>query len=784
MPALVVVAVALATGTFAGALPGGAPWLTMVLAGATYVAAALASRSTVSWLVLFAAVAIAGAGHSRYVDAAERPRSAIATLDGVHRVTGVVRAAPHSNGNVGHIDLSLETVDGHETGGGLRLTVNAGPEPLRAGDRITATGEVQRPPVLDGFDYAAYLDERGIHAVMAYPATWERIGHAGRPWPLAWLDATRDRTVRNIERVLPEPEASLAVGLLVGADRTMPEALGSDLRTTGATHLVVVSGQNIALLLGGAVAILTAVVPRRRAALLALPLVPVYVILVGAEPPVVRAAIMALALTASDVLGRRTPGWVFLAYAAAAMLALEPRLAVSLSFQLSLAATAGVIVVAPPLRDAVLSRLRLTSSGYLATFIEVTTVATGAALATLPVQVIAFGSISAIQVPANIVVAPLYEATLAAALLAVLAGQFDATAASAGPALEAAPGLFVTVVAQLARLPGATATIDQAPAYAGVLWYAALIFAVALFSRARPTVLDPPSRAAPPLTALLAIAAGGLWLAVLAPPDRLASVTVLDVGQGLAILVRDGDNTVLIDAGPADGAVIEALGRVGHRADLDAVVLTHADLDHAGGLAALRRRVPLGRLLTAADSDIDAPDAAEHIDIGDRIRVSDRTTVEVLGPPVESAGQGWGENDRSLVVRVTVGDRRFLLPADIEASAESWLVRSGYALRSDVLVIPHHGSTSSSTDAFVLATAPSVAIASAGASNPHGHPAPGVLTRYASALVRRTDLDGDVTIRTDGERLWVATGGTSRGPRPQRTDSADATVTPQPVGTR
>ena len=228
-------------------------------------------------------------------------------------------------------------------------------------------------------------------------------------------------------------------------------------------------------------------------------------------------------------------------------------------------------------------------------------------------------------------------------------------------------------------------------------------------------------------------------------------MTVLDVGQGQAILVRDRGAAVLVDVGPGDGAVLQALPRVYDRRSLDAVLLTHGDSDHAGALAELPRRWRVGALLSG-----DAAIEGARTDIGDRIRLSERTSIEVLSPPIVTADRSHrGDNNRSVVLLVTIGERRILLPADIEASAERWLVESGLDLRADALVLPHHGSRTSSSEPFLAAVQPAVAIASAGAGNPHGHPHPEVIVRYEGTRLYRTDKHGDVTLRSDGKRLWV-----------------------------
>ncbi|MCY4614912.1 MAG: ComEC/Rec2 family competence protein, partial [Chloroflexi bacterium] len=546
----------------------------------------------------------------------------------------------------------------------------------------------------------------------------------------------------NVERALPEPEASLAAGMLLGRQRTMPAGLEEDLRRTGTTHLLVVSGQNVALLLGTAVALLTAVMSRRHAALLVLALLPGYLVLVGADPPVVRAAIMAVGIALAAVTGRRTPGWIYLAYALAIMLALRPLLIHDVAFQLSATATAGVMLIAPPLRDWAAGRLGLASEGATSALVETGAIALGAALAVLPVQAASFGTVSLVQVPANVVVAPLYEATLLAAVAAALLGWLDPVAAVVHLGGVYAPAAFVAAVEVMAELPAAVVDV-RAPLAVGAAWYAALAAVAWVLGRREPAQIQAGSgRSGFAGDVALRLAAVGLWFAVLAPSDDLASVTVLDVGQGQAVLVRDGGAAVLIDAGPPDGSVLRALARVTDTRSLDAVVLSHDDADHAGGLRELERRLRVGVVLGDGITD------AAPLDIGDRIRLTERTSIEVLSPPVATAGRAHrSDNNRSLVLLVRIGEVRVLVPADIEAAAEEWLVGSGLDLRADAVVLPHHGSKSSSSPAFVEAVGPRVAVASAGAGNRHGHPHPDVLARYEDALLFRTDVHGDVTLR-------------------------------------
>ena len=764
LPALPLAAAAFIAGCISGALIGG-PWTVTLLAALAAGAAVALVRlrrgaTTRVLLLLIAVIALAAAGHARGSEAGSRAPPPLASLEGVHEITGVVRSDPRLSGTIARLDLRVESIDGAAAEGGLRLTLPAPRRQLRAGDRIAATLEVERPGAFDEFDYAAFLRSRGIHAVAAYPQRWTLLERDAEHAIVDALRGVRRWALGNIERALPEPEASLAAGMLLGRQRTMPAALEEDLRRTGTTHLLVVSGQNIALLLGTAVGLLGAVVARRQAALIALALLPGYVVLTGAEPPVVRAAIMAVGIAIAAISGRRTPAWIYLAYAVALMLALRPLLIGDVAFQLSATATAGVLLIAPPLRDRALARLGAAPGSLAAGFTEAAAVAVGASLAVLPVQAAAFGTLPLLQAPANVVVAPLYEATVLIAVLVALLGWIEPVARLVEVAGVFAPAAFVAAVEAMAALPLAIVELRPSPLAAAV-WFALLGGLVWLLNRRATLTPLPGQRARLAAPVALAAAAAGLWLAVLTPSDGLASVTVLDVGQGQAILVRDGGAAVLVDAGPADGAVLTALPRVLDGLSLDAVLLTHGDSDHAGGLAELRRRLRIGVLLGSAETLAavtpgGGSDGTRALDIGDRIRLSERTSIEVLSPPVVTAGRAHrGANNRSLVLLVTIGERRILLPADIEAPAEQWLAASGLDLRADVLVLPHHGSRTSSSKPFVEAVQPSVAIASVGARNPHGHPHAEVVARYAAIMLYRTDEHGDVTLRSDGERLWL-----------------------------
>jgi competence protein ComEC len=346
-----------------------------------------------------------------------------------------------------------------------------------------------------------------------------------------------------------------------------------------------------------------------------------------------------------------------------------------------------------------------------------------------------------------------------------------------GPLANALAIPLVSIVITPLALAAALVPFD-APLH----WAAWLVDALLAFLRwcaALPIAVF--ERPAPPLWAMLAALAGALWLlaprglpwrasgfALMlpafmlrapAPPAGEAWITVLDVGQGLAVLVRTAHRALLYDTGPAFGAgddsgarVILPLLRAEGVARLDAMILTHADADHVGGARSLLDALEVGELRTSL--------AAGHPLLARRERAErcargtawqwDGVRFELLHPAAgDYAALGKG-NNLSCVLRVSAGGRSVLLTGDMERGAEALLAeRSARELHADVLLVPHHGSRTSSTAALLDAVAPRWALVPVGYRNRFRHPNGEVMERYRARGIAllRTDLDGALTVR-------------------------------------
>jgi competence protein ComEC len=417
-----------------------------------------------------------------------------------------------------------------------------------------------------------------------------------------------------------------------------------------------------------------------------------------------------------------------LALAALAILALRPADLFDPGFQLSFAATAG-IVAAP------LPRARL--PGALA-------VSLAAQLAVLPITLVHFNQLSTVGLVANLAAVPLAAAATVLGLLAVIASAGGELAAAAVFGAVWPLLLLLRAVAALAAaVPGAVIHLP-APGPAAVFAYAVgLACALAAWHCRARRARSLPLGAAAALALLSAVILAAL--PILSRGDGRLRVAVLDVGQGDAIVIELPDGrAVVVDAGAGGPWRLDAGARAvapflwnrGVLA-LHATLTTHADLDHAGGMTTLRR---LFRVAETWD-ETSGP----------------RTVGGALLTPIVADVPGGRRNDRAVMLRVELGLASVLLMSDVEASGERAVLAAGVPVRATVLKVGHHGSAGSSTAAFLAAVQPSAAVVSVGARNPYGHPHADTLARLTAlgARVYRTDRDGAVLLDTDGRTLSV-----------------------------
>ncbi len=709
-------------------------------------------------------------------------------------VTGVVADEPDVRDTYQNLRLRAESLAlGDEPSAQNRLPatglalVRAPRYPTRAyGERLAITGALETPPVFEGFSYRDYLARQGVYSMIRRPRI--ELIESGQGNPL-WtaLYTFKAHAQATIARILPEPYAALLTGILLGVETGIPRDLYEQFNATGTSHIIVISGFNISIIAGLLMLVGTRVVGKRRAAQVAIAGIALYTVLVGADAAVVRAAIMGCLYVFALTVGRQAEVRTSLIFSALLMTAINPYTLWDVGFQLSFAATAGLIWLTPPLARvaerwlaALIGPRRVRSAMGLLS--EALLVTLAAQIATGPLIVYHFGRLSVVSLLANLLILPVQPMVMMAGGLATLAGLIWLPAGQLLGWLAWLPLAWtVWVVGWTAAVPFASLTLGHFGPWLLATIYAGLAGFLWLMTRARPeenVQFSLPSSDGLRASTRAMFAGGALavtlaWLAAASLPDGRLHVAFLDVGQGDAIFITTPrGRQILIDGGPSPTALLSEMGYQMPFWDhsLDVVVNTHPEADHLAGLPDVLKRFRV-RQIILSDVGNDTPLYAAweramanegatitQAQAGMRLSPGDGVWVEVLHPgtiPVDGR-----RNAHSVVLRVRLGRISFLLPGDIETDVERRLVAGGYPLAATVLKAPHHGSDTSSSEAFLTTVNPQVAVISVGADNRFGHPSPEVLARYAEHGIPalRTDELGTVEFITDGERLWVRVG--------------------------
>ena len=609
-----------------------------------------------------------------------------------------------------------------------------------------------------GFDFELWQWEQGVQAT-----GYVRSGRTD-PAPLllaqTWqhpVERWRAQVRSRIYAALPEARtAGLIAALVVGDQGAIERADWDVFRATGVAHLMSISGLHITMFAWLAAALigrlwrysarLCLAWPAANAALLGgVLLAAAYALFSGWGVPAQRTVLMLCSVTLLRLLGLRWPWPQVWLLAAAVVVAADPWALLQPGFWLSFVAV-GVLFASDSRADGTYSKR---AGGYFAMMLREQGVIT---LALLPLTLLLFGQVSLVGLLANLLAIPWVTLLLTplAMLGVLLPPLWDAAAWVAG--------VMTTGLQWLARWPWAVWWVAQAPLWAGL---AGVLGGVLLVLRL------PPSLRACGVPLLLPVL---LWQAPV-PPVGQFELLAADIGQGSAVLVRSAQHALLFDAGPRYSAESDA----GHRVlvpllralgvHLDTLVLSHRDSDHTGGGAAVRAMHPGAALLTSVDEA--RTSAADKRCLAGQRWHWDGVDFEVLHPQAADYGAVKQTNAMSCVLRISNGAQTALLVGDIEQAQEQQLVRAGAPLRADVLVVPHHGSKTSSSEEFLNAVQPRLALVQAGYRNRFGHPAGAVMVRYAQRQIKVADTPhcGAITWqswraaapqcqRQSGQRYW------------------------------
>ncbi len=573
---------------------------------------------------------------------------------------------------------------------------------VTAGDRVLVAGLLRElPDLVRGDPVAGRITATQVDIVSTTGSTVMVVGNM-----------VRNRVRSELAVLEGSPEAALLAGFLIGDIADLPRPDNESLRRAGLTHFVAVSGSNVALVLAAWWLVLGPVgAGNRTRAVTGLAVLAVFVVATRWESSVIRAATMAALVLGGRAVGLPIDAWTALGGAITILLTASGGLAYDVGFQLSVAATAGVLL-----------GFRLFSGRTPRLFWGALAATVSAQLAVVPLLLFHFGTIPLLSPVANLVAAPLVTAATALAGVGVIIGW-------GGPLhlAEGVAGLVLRVARIAGEWPqlGLTASLAVA-AVVGIVWQTRLRWVVVVCG-----------------------SVAALWMSLPSGPPDVPTIVFLDVGQGDAVLLRDPSGAVaLVDGGRDPSVLASGLRRYGiDRIDL--VVATHGDADHVGGFAGLFARADVrhlwisdymepGDLLTSLVAEATAAGVAvSSVGAGSDARLGE-FGLDVLGP-IRRYAEG---NDGSVVLWVTVRGITVLLPGDIGAIAQRELP----AVHPDLMMVPHHGSAT--TDLDWLANTVGEAVVISVGVNTYGHPDSGVLTTLESAGVvpMLTRDRGDISV--------------------------------------
>lgn len=618
--------------------------------------------------------------------------------------------------------------------------------PLLPGQRVRATGRLAPPR--GGDLTAAVLFATGPPELLGRPPWIQRAAGSLR----AGLQAA--------SAPLPDQPGGLLPGLAIGDVRELDPSLAGDFDTTGLSHLVAVSGANVAIVVG-CVALLAgaARAPRWLTVSLCAAALAGFVVLCRADPSVLRAGAMGVIALVALATGRPRAAMPALGATVAGLVVVDPQLAGEPGMAMSVLATGGLLLLAPRWRDALRRR------GLPRGVAEAVAIPAAAQLTVAPVIAGLSGSVSLVAVAANLLATPAVAPATVLGVLAAVVSPIWLPAAELLAWLASWPAWWLVLVARYgARIPGAE--LPWPAGLTGALLLAALaVLALVAFRHRRVRVLVAVVGAAAVL--------GAVSVRMVAPgwPPAGAVVVACAVGQGdLVVLPAGPGSAVVVDTGPEPEAADRCLRELRVRT-VPLLVISHFHADHVGGVAGVfrGRRVaavlvpalpepePGHDQLTAAAASHGTPVQVGHAGAGYRVG---EVSLTVLGPAHPLAGTRSDPNNNSLVLRATVAGVRVLLTGDAEVELQQELLEQVGAdrLRADVLKVAHHGSEFQEP-AFLDAADPAVALVSVGADNSYGHPHPAPLDQLENGGTRvlRTDTDGDLAAVLHHGRLAVVT---------------------------
>lgn len=686
-------------------------------------------------------------------------------------ITGVITEPPDYRDNYTNLRLDVEKVD---TGDrdlpvhGLILVRVTNNQVFHYGDRLRLRGQLRTPPENEDFSYRDYLAAQHIHSYVPSAEVTVLPGRGGNPISAA-LYAVKDRSLANIYRIFPDPEASLLAGILLGVDTGLTQELQQAFKDTGTAHIIAISGFNMSIIAGMFVILFSRFLGPRRGALLAVLGIILYTVLVGGGAAVVRAAIMgSLALFARQV-GRRQFALNTLLAVALLMTLWNPLYVWDVGFQLSFFATLGLILYAEPFSQfahrIITKYFPASSAERLAQlFSDFVLLTLAAQLTTIPIMAYHFQRISLVSFIANPFILPAQPAVMILGGLAVLLSLvWFPLGQIAGWVAWPFVVYTIRIVELFGQVPHGTLFLGELSIWFVILFYAALFTLTFGGERLMAGFESLKGRQTTIPTGIglliLALALLLVWRAAVAVPDRLLHVTFLDVGSADAVLIKTPSGRhILINGGPSVTTLSDELGRrlPSFNRKLDWLVVARTGEEDVAALPRVIERYPpdavvwsgntqasfsarvLNEYLTLHSIPVERVDVEQTLDLGE----GGLLRVLSTGP-------------RGAVLLIEWQSFRALLPVGMTFEALDALQEGARIGPVSVLSLADSGYAASNPPEWIANLNPELVVLSVDAADQNGMPDRQVLETVEDYALLRTDQNGWIEITTNGKQMWV-----------------------------
>ncbi len=639
----------------------------------------------------------------------------------------------------------------------------------RYGDIIKGAGKSMMPSRArnaGAFDYRRFLSSQNIYSsIITFPSDIMSPGQGDINPLIRFSLYLRDRIISMVDLSLPAEHAGLLKGLVIGERSGLSEEVKQNFNDSGLTHILCVSGANVAYIAGACIFLLGILrVGQPLSNLITMAVLVLFVLITGSSPPVVRAGIMGMMLLSAGIFQRKSDALNSISAACLAILLFNPLCIYDIGFQLSFAGTTGIVLF--------YKRLANFFSFLPRVINDVMSVSLAAQLTVNPIVALYFNKISLIAIISNIVVVPVTGIVTIIGFVMSIAGQVSIFISQLLGGLNYFFLSFMLWVSEVSSsLPFASIQVIT-PSLLFILFYYTVLYALLKYI--------PFKKPGPhfPKISYIAAAAAVIFLLISYSLPRPLEITFLDIGQGDCTIIKTpSGKTCLIDGGGTypgsmgnfdPGSTIIPFLLDNGSSSVDLAMLSHPHGDHIQGLISVVKTLRVKQLVMGPqfqpNADLDSliklcsqrKTKIYIVSKGDRLSI-DGTEFQVLHPGDENLfGRDSILNNNSTVIRLVYRNTSILFTGDIETNAERHILGSISHLDSDILKVAHHGSKNSTSLDFLKAISPSVCIVSTGKNN-FGHPSPETINRIelSGSRLYRTDLDGGINIKVYKNRFKV-----------------------------